>query len=109
MPKQIVVAQRAFQYDATLAVRQGQVFELREQPNDPLLLKHGHVAQYAGTAAEMRKLPQCGTCGAYFLEEWQRDRCGEAHLYSPAERQAMRRARAQERVLETRRTVAVGA
>ena len=76
-----VVATRDYQYDETLAVKNGQVFELRMHPNDGLLLKHRHVIALdpQPTAAEVAKFPQCGECGAHFQYEWQRDRCGREH------------------------------
>jgi hypothetical protein len=76
-----VVATRDYQYDETLAVKIGQVFELRGHPNDGLLLKHRHVVALdpQPTAVEVAQFPQCGECGARFQEEWQRDRCGREH------------------------------
>ena len=75
-----VVGTRDFQYDDTLFVKIGQVFELRNHPNDGLLLKHRHVvALESQDPVEIAKLPQCGECGARFQDEWQRDRCGREH------------------------------
>jgi hypothetical protein len=76
-----VTALRDFNYDTELRVKTGQVFELRNHPNDGLLLKHRHVAALdpQPDAAEVAKLPRCGECGALFESEWQRDRCGREH------------------------------
>lgn len=92
-----VVATRDMQYDDELAVKNGQVFRLRNHPNDGLLLKHNMVVALdpQPTEDEVAHLPTCGECGAHFQYEWQRDRCGKAHEKpeeAVAERQAKRTA-----------------
>lgn len=82
-----VVATKDFQYDAELAVKNGQVFALRQHPNDGLLLKHRLVVALdpQPTADAVAHLPTCGECGTHFQEEWQRDRCGRQHELTAAE------------------------
>lgn len=89
-----VVATRDMHYDDTLAVRNGQVFRLRNHPNDGLLLKHSMVVALdpQPTEDEAAHLPTCGECGARFQTEWQRDRCGRSHE-KPAEVVAERQAK----------------
>ena len=54
-----VVATRDFRYDEDLAVKNGQVFTLRQYPNDGLLLKHRLVVALdpQPTAAEVAQHP----------------------------------------------------
>ena len=87
-----VQAAKDFQYTDDLAVKNGQVFELRGVRNDGLLLKHGLVLALdpQPDAEALKKVPQCGECGRRFAQLWQRERCGRQHELSAEELQAER-------------------
>jgi|GEM_PF-1475115 len=99
-----VVATRDFKYDEDLAVKNGQVFTLRQCPNDGLLLKHRLVVALdpQPTADEVAHLPTCGACGAHFQEEWQRDRCGRQHELTAAELAGEHRAKRKTQAVDPR-------
>jgi len=121
MADEWVHALRDFGYDDDLGkVHLGQVFQLRGHINDDALVRHRFVAVIENVPKSKAKLQEwldslsrCGECGAYYLEDWQRDRCGEDHELTPAERDAQRRERAHDRfedtVLPEQRQIRVGA
>jgi hypothetical protein len=116
-----VQALRDFRYDDQVGeVHTGQVFQLGGHINDDGLLRHRFLAPIedvpttkAKREAWLASLPTCGECGAMFLQEWQRDRCGEAHGLSAEERERQARERAHDRYERTvapeRRVMRVGA
>lgn len=75
MAQQTVVARRMFQYD-TLRLDRGQVFQLRDKPNDRRLLDLGYVRPLEkGEGPEIR---ECGECGSKFIGD--RERTGHGKL-----------------------------
>jgi hypothetical protein len=98
------IAGRDFRYDdgAIGEVKLGQVFQIQGHPNDALLVKHALLAllEPQPKKGALDAMPVCGTCGRRFLEEWQRDRCGQAHEMSADDREAERRASVHRRAEE---------
>ncbi len=76
-----VEARKPFCYLPGMNVKPGQIFELKGCVNDGGLIRHGLVVELSPQPTEksLSKLPRCGTCGAYFRDEGQRDICGESH------------------------------
>lgn len=101
-PGSYVMAARDFRYDDGKIgyVKLGQVFQLQGHPNDGLLIKHNLLSllEPQPKKAALEALPVCGTCGRHFLEEWQRDKCGQSHEMTEEETIAQRRAAAHQRV-----------
>ncbi|HNT74393.1 MAG TPA: hypothetical protein PKH77_05170 [Anaerolineae bacterium] len=96
-----VTASKDFRYDDVVGdVKTGQVFELRGQPNDGGLLKHGLVmaVEPQPDREALKHYPQCGTCGRQFAEVWQRERCGRMHELSAGELRKQRREEAGKRL-----------
>ncbi len=89
-------------------VHLGEVFELANARNDPLLLKHRYVLMLdpQPTKTGVGKMPKCGECGRVFELEWQRDRCGATHEMTEEERVEERREAIHRKVEE--RIIAVG-
>lgn len=87
-----VQALRDFGYESDVVghVREGQVFRLGGHRNDNLLLKHRFFIlldpQPKSEAGAYKGKAHCGTCGRYFVEDWQRDRCGRMHELTEEER-----------------------
>ncbi len=81
MNQPYVIASRDFTYTTELIVKRGQVFQLGDHKNDPLLLKHRHVSLLdpQPKASAVRAMPTCGECGRIFVEEFLRDQCGMSH------------------------------
>jgi hypothetical protein len=109
------MAGRDFSYDDGKIgdVKLGQIFQLQGHPNDALLVKHNLVSllEPQPKKAALEALPVCGTCGRCFLEEWQRDKCGESHEMTAEEAIAQRRVTARQRVQDALgpRVIQVGA
>ena len=78
-----VTANKDFIYDDKVGqVLLGQIFELGGHRNDQGLIKNRLLAvldPQPKSAKALEDMPSCGTCGRIFLEEWQRNRCGERH------------------------------
>ena len=87
-----VQALRDFGYESAVIghVREGQVFKIGGHRNDNLLLKHRFFIlldpQPKSEAGAYKGKAHCGTCGRYFVEDWQRDRCGRMHELTEEER-----------------------
>ena len=87
-----VQALRDFGYESDVIghVREGQVFKIGGHRNDNLLLKHRFFIlldpQPKSEAGAYKGKAHCGTCGRYFVEDWQRDRCGRMHELTEEER-----------------------
>lgn len=102
-----VRALKDFGYDSnTLGyVRIGQVFQMQGCRNDSLLLKHRFMIrldpQPKSEAGAYKGLSRCGGCGRYFLEEWQRDRCGTQHELTDEDRTEEAREAAKQRYKDT--------
>jgi len=97
MARQVVVATRDFTYDKEVGtVKLGQVFTLKGQPNDHLLIEHGFVRVVEKSPETTFK---CGTCGRAFESEWHRDRCGRSHDVTTQDAAAAKRQKAHERVM----------
>lgn len=80
-----VVARIGFQY-GDLVLDRGEVFELRNKPNDDKLLNNGYVA-----ALENRETTKCGTCGREFIGYGELAKHGDRNhrLLSPEEQEQM--------------------
>jgi hypothetical protein len=105
-----VQATRDFGYDEHLGeVRLGQVFQLAGHVNDAGLIRHNLVIVLdpQPKKAALDKLVVCSECGRRFAEDWQRDRCGNMDVRTPADVQRDRRERAHQRFEE--RVIKVGA
>jgi hypothetical protein len=102
-----VRALRDFGYDSEVIghVREGQVFRTHGYVNDSLLLKHRFFLlldpQPKSEAGAFKGKPRCGDCGRYFMEEWQRDRCGRMHELTDEERLESARDKAHTRYEDT--------
>jgi len=101
-----VSATKDFTYDSQKVghLRWGQILQLRGYRNDAGLVDHRLLIvmepQPKSEAVVDKHFPKCGECGRNFINEQQRDRCGELHEMTAEERKMKRRELAHETVKE---------